>query len=134
MGYGDVAIVWAGRILGVLLFLLLLAVVVGMAALLVPEAQVTLVPYREVVEVNLELRADPEAEKASLEDLIIPARIVEAEVEQTGEIATEGQQGRPRRPGHGRDHLYQPDGQRRSRFCPGPWSARRRARRSASGR
>ena len=101
VGYGDVAIVWAGRILGVLLFVLLFAVVAGMTALLVPEAQVTLTPFREVVEVNLELRADPEAEKASVEDLVIPARIVEAEVEQTGEIATEGRKDSPDAPARG---------------------------------
>jgi hypothetical protein len=88
VGYGDVVIVWAGRILGVLLFVLFFALILGLAALVVPQAQVTLVPYRQVVEVNLEIRADPEAEKADLEDLTIPARLIQAEVEQTGEIAT----------------------------------------------
>jgi hypothetical protein len=88
IGYGDVAIVWAGRILGVLLFALFFGFVLGLAALAVPEAKVTLVPYREVVEAELDLLADPEVEKPSLSDLVIPARILEAQVEQTGETST----------------------------------------------
>lgn len=101
IGYGDMAIVWAGRVLAVLLFVFLLLLVVGLAALLVPEATVTLVPYREVVEVALELRADPEAEKPSLSDLTIPARIIEAEVEQTGELATISRKDAPDAPAIG---------------------------------
>ncbi len=101
IGYGDSVIVWAGRILGVLLFVFLLLLIVGLAAFLVPEAKVTLAPYREVVEATLELRADPEAEKASASDLVIPARIVEAEVEQTGEIATVSRRDAPDAPAMG---------------------------------
>ena len=101
MGYGDVAIVWAGRVLGVLLFVFLLLVVFGLAALLVPEAKVTLVPYQEVVEATLQLRADPDVEKPSLSDLTIPARILEAEVEQTGEIATVSKRDAPDAPAIG---------------------------------
>ena len=101
VGYGDTAIVWAGRILGILLFVFLLVMILVMAALLVPEADVTVVPFREVVEVNLELRADPDAEKASLSNLIVPARILEAEVEDTGQIATEGKRDAPDAPAIG---------------------------------
>ncbi len=101
VGYGDRVIVWAGRILGVLLFAFLLLVVVGLAALLVPEAKVTLVPYREEVEATLQLRADPEAEKPSLSSLTIPARILEAEVEETGEIATVAKKDAPDAPAIG---------------------------------
>jgi len=100
-GYGDRLIVWAGRILGILLFLFLLAMVLVLAALVVPQAQVTLVPFREVVEVDLELRADPQAEKASLTNLIIPARVLEAEVEEHGEIATVNKKDSPDAPAIG---------------------------------
>jgi hypothetical protein len=101
IGYGDTVIVWAGRILGVLLFVFLLVVVVGMAALLIPEAKVTVVPYREVVEATLQLTANPEEEKPSLTSLTIPARIVETEVEQTGEIATVSKRDAPDAPAAG---------------------------------
>ena len=101
IGYGDVAIVWAGRILGVLLLIFLLLMVIGLAVLLIPEAKVTLVPYREVVEAPLELRADPEVEKPSLSALAIPARVVEVEVEQTGEIATISKKDAPDAPARG---------------------------------
>lgn len=101
VGYGDTVIVWAGRIMGVLLFLFLLVLVVGMAALLIPEAEVTVVPYREVVEANLQLTADPEEEKPSLTSLTIPARIIETEVEQTGEIATVSKRDAPDAPAIG---------------------------------
>ncbi|MGD8627434.1 MAG: baseplate J/gp47 family protein, partial [Anaerolineae bacterium] len=101
VGYGDTAIVWAGRILGILLFIFLLVLVFSLAVLLVPEADVTLVPYREVVEVSLQLRADPEAEKASLSSLTVPARVLEAEVEDTGQIATEGKRDAPDAPAIG---------------------------------
>lgn len=101
VGYGDTAIVWTGRILGILLFVFLLVMVLGIAALVVPEAKVTIVPYREVVEVVLQLRADPDEEKANLSDSLIPARIVEAEVEQTGEIATVSKKDAPDAPATG---------------------------------
>jgi len=101
IGYGDVAIVWLGRILGVLLFAVLLLLIVALAALVVPEARVTLVPYHQSVEVSLELRADPEVEKPSLSDSAIPARIVEAQVEQTGEIATVNRKDAPDTPAIG---------------------------------
>ncbi|HSR29432.1 MAG TPA: hypothetical protein VLY63_02635, partial [Anaerolineae bacterium] len=101
IGYGDSVIVWAGRVLAVLLFLFLLVLVVGLAALLVPEGKITLVPYREVVEAKLQVRADPEVEKASASDLTIPARIVEAEVEQSGEIATVSKKDAPDAPAMG---------------------------------
>jgi len=101
IGYGDTVIVWAGRVLGILLFVFLLVVVVGMAALLIPEAKVTVVPYREVVEATLQLTANPEEEKPSLTSLTIPARIVETEVEQTGEIATVSKRDAPDAPSVG---------------------------------
>ena len=101
IGYSDRTIVWAGRVLGILLFLFLLVVVVGMAALLVPEAKVTVVPYREVVEATLELTANPEEEKPSLTSLTIPARVVETEVELTGEIATVSKRDAPDAPAVG---------------------------------
>lgn len=100
-GYGDRAIVWAGRFLGVLLFVSLLLMVLGLGALTVPQAEVTLVPYRQVVEVDLSLRADPEAEKASLTDLTVPARILEAEVEEWGQIATTSKKDAPDAPAIG---------------------------------
>ena len=101
IGYGDTVILWAGRVLGVLLFAFLLVMVVGMAALLIPEAKVTIVPYREVVEATLQLTANPEEEKPSLSSLTIPARIVETEVEQTGEIATVSKRDAPDAPATG---------------------------------
>jgi hypothetical protein len=101
IGYGDGVIVWAGRILAVLLSAFLLALVVGLAVLLIPEAKVTVVPYREIVEVGLEVRADPQEEKPDLEELLIPARILEAEVEQTGEIATVSKRDAPDAPAQG---------------------------------
>jgi hypothetical protein len=102
VGYGDRAILWASRILGVLLFAFLLFLVVALAALAIPQARVTVVPYREVVEVSLQLRADPEAEKASLTNLTIPARVLEAQVEDIGEIATVSTRDAPDAPARGR--------------------------------
>lgn len=100
-GYGDRAIVLAGRVLGILLFVVFLAVVVGAAALSIPHANVTVVPFRQPIEVTLELRADPDVEKASLATLSIPARVVQAQVEQTGEIATAGKMNAPDTPARG---------------------------------
>ncbi len=101
IGYGDRLIVWTGRVLAVLLFAFLLVLVVGLAVLLIPEAKVTVVPYREVVEAGLEVRADPQEEKADLTELVIPARILEAEVEETGEIATVSKRDAPDAPALG---------------------------------
>jgi hypothetical protein len=101
IGYGDRLIVWTGRVLAVMLAVFLVFLVLGLAALLIPEAKVTVVPYRELVEVGLEVRADPQEEKPDLEELVIPARIVEAEVEQTGEIATVSKRDAPDAPAQG---------------------------------
>ena len=101
IGYSDRAVVWAGRFLGIVLFAVLLLVVVGIAVLAVPEAKVTLTPYRQPIEVVLDLRADPTAEGASLSKLTIPARIVQAQVEQTGEIATVNKKDSPDEPATG---------------------------------
>jgi hypothetical protein len=87
--------------LGVLLSVFLLALVIVLAALVVPEAKVTLEPYREVVEVTLPIRADPEVEKPKPSELTIPARIVEAEEEQKGEIATMSKKDAPAAPAVG---------------------------------
>jgi hypothetical protein len=101
VGYGDRAIVWAGRFLGIVLFAVLLLVVVGLAVLVVPESTVTLTPYRQPIEVVLDLRADPDVEESSLEKLSIPARVVQAQVEQTGEIATINKKDSPDEPATG---------------------------------
>jgi hypothetical protein len=100
-GYGDRIIAWAGRVLAVLLFVFFLALVAVLASLVVPQAKVTVVPYREVVEVSLSIRADPEVEKASLSDSTIPARILQSEVEQTGQIATMSKKDAPDAPAVG---------------------------------
>ncbi len=101
VGYGDAVILWTGRVLGVLLFAFLLIVVATMAILLIPEAKVTLVPYGEVIETTLQVTADPEQEKPSLASLAIPARIVETEVEQTGEVSTVSKRDAPDAPATG---------------------------------
>jgi hypothetical protein len=80
IGYGDWLIIWAGRALGFLVFALLLAVIVGLAALLVPDARIALVPYRQPVVASLTVRADPGVEKASLADRVVPARLLEAQL------------------------------------------------------
>jgi Baseplate J-like protein len=101
VGYGDRAIVWAGRFLGIALFAVLLLVVVGLAVLVVPEGKVTLTPYRQPIEVVLDLRADPDLEESSLEKLAIPARVIQAQVEDTGEIATINKKDAPDEPATG---------------------------------
>jgi hypothetical protein len=101
-GYGDRLIAWLGWMLGALLLVALFALVAGLSALLVPEARVTVVPFTESVTAKLELRADPDVEKASLSDLTIPARVVEIEVEETGEVATQSKRDAPDAPATGR--------------------------------
>lgn len=100
-GYGDQIVLWASRVLGVLLFAALLLLVVGLAALAVPQAEITLVPYREEVEVDLSIRADPDAEKTSLSALTVPARILQAEVEEVGQVTTTSTKDAPDAPAIG---------------------------------
>jgi hypothetical protein len=101
VGYGDAVIVWAGRVLGLLVFVILLAVIVGLAALLVPQARIVVVPYRQPIETNLEVRADAEVERPSLEDRVIPARILEVQIEQTGQTSTLSKRDAPDAPATG---------------------------------
>jgi hypothetical protein len=100
-GYRDAALVWAGRVLGVLLFVVLLAAVAGLAFLTVPEARITVVPLRQTVETSLEIRADPNAQKASLETLTVPARLVEVEVQDSGQTPTLSTKDAPDEPAKG---------------------------------
>ncbi len=100
-GYGDRAIVWAGRLLGLVLFVFLLLLIVGLGAILVPEAKITLVPFRQPVETTLQLRADPEVSRPNSAALTIPARIVEVQVERTGDIATVSKKDAPDLPASG---------------------------------
>jgi len=100
-GYGDRAIVWAGRLLGLLLSVFLLLLIVALGAILVPEAKVTLVPFRQPVETTLQLRADPEVSRPDSAALTIPARIVEVQVERTGDIATISKKDAPDAPASG---------------------------------
>ena len=74
-GYGDRAIVWAGRFLGLALFVFLLLLILGLGAILIPEARITLVPFRQPVEATLQLRADPEVSRPNTASLTIPARV-----------------------------------------------------------
>jgi hypothetical protein len=101
VGYGDRLITWSGRIMAILLGVFFLVFLFGLVITLVPQANIALVPYRESAEVTLEIRADPEAEKASVSDLTIPARILEAEVEQTGEVSTVSRRDAPDAPATG---------------------------------
>ena len=87
-GYGDRAIVWAGRFLGLALFVFLLLLILGLGAILIPEARITLVPFRQPVEAILQLRADPEVSRPNTASLTIPARVLEVQVERTDQIAT----------------------------------------------
>jgi hypothetical protein len=100
-GYTGKAHLWLGRVLALVVFALLVTLVAGMAALTVPEARISVVPYRESVETTLQLVADPEATKSSLADLTIPARIVEVEVEQVGETPTLEKRDAPDAPAKG---------------------------------
>jgi len=101
VGYGDGLIVWLSRVLAVLLFLLLLALVAVIAVLVIPEARIVLTPYRQPANTTLDLRADPEVEKASLANLELPARILEVQVEQIGETATISKKDAPDAPAEG---------------------------------
>jgi hypothetical protein len=100
-GYGDRAIVWAGRFLGLLLFVFFLLLIFGLAAILIPEATVTLVPFRQPVETTLQLRADPETSRPNTAALTIPARVLEVQVERTGQIATVSKRDAPDAPAAG---------------------------------
>jgi hypothetical protein len=100
-GYSDRAIVWASRFVGLLLFVFLMLLILGLGALLIPEAKVTLVPFRQPVETALQLRADPEVSRPNTASLTIPARVLEVQVERTGQIATVSKRDAPDAPAIG---------------------------------
>ena len=79
------------RDVGLLLFLLMLisSVVVG-TVLLVPSAEVTLVPMREPINAQASISAVIGISSSDFERLFIPARTVVVDVEGTGEIPTTG--------------------------------------------
>jgi hypothetical protein len=62
-GYAGRGQVWVGRAMAVLLFVLLLTLVVGLAALTVPEARISVVPFRESVGPSCSLSPIPTSKR-----------------------------------------------------------------------
>jgi hypothetical protein len=100
-GGPAVAGTWAQRLVGLIISLAMLAVLVGAALVLLPEATVVLTPYSEPVGIQLELHANPQAESNSLSKAEIPARFVEVEVEDEAQVPTVSKKDAPDAPAVG---------------------------------
>ena len=79
------------RVFGYLLVGLFLVVFLGgFVYFVLPAATVTLVPGQRTVEATVLLTADPQVGEADLEQGLLPARLMETTVEDTGSVATTG--------------------------------------------
>ena len=92
---------WGERIFAAFVFVLALSVLMASALLIVPSAEVTLVPAGEAVNATLQVQADPELELINYETAQIPARVVRAQIEGTAQIPTTGTRDAPDEPARG---------------------------------
>jgi hypothetical protein len=93
---------WSERIFAAFVFVVTLSVLLASALLIVPSAEVTLVPAGEAVNATLQVQADPELETINYETGQIPARVVKAQIEGTAQIPTTGTKDAPDEPARGK--------------------------------
>jgi len=79
----------------------LIVLVIALALLLVPVAEVHIVPGQEPVAVTVTLQADPQFERADAESGLVPARRVAVRVERRGQVTTTGRRDAPDAPASG---------------------------------
>ena len=72
-----------------------LALMMGMAVLLLPQATVTLVPAKSVVVSSIDVTAQVGIEQPSYANRVVPARVVQARVESSGTVPTTGSDDAP---------------------------------------
>jgi len=76
--------IFIGSLIGLLLFFFLIYIL--------PAATITLVPGRDVINLTVALTADANIDEPDYEAAIIPARLLETNIEEVGSIATTGAQ------------------------------------------
>jgi len=92
---------WGERAFAALVFVLALSALLTSALLIVPSAEVTLVPASEAVNATVQVQADPELERINYEAGQIPARVVKAQIEGTAQIPVTGTKDAPDEPARG---------------------------------
>ncbi|MGA9350263.1 MAG: baseplate J/gp47 family protein [Anaerolineae bacterium] len=93
---------WGERIFAAFVFVVALSALLASALLIVPSAEVILVPAGEAVNATLQVQADPELERINYETGQIPARVVKAQIEGTAQIPTTGTKDAPDEPAGGK--------------------------------
>jgi len=86
---------WLHYVLAFVLMLAVLAVLGAGAALIVPNAQITLIPSNQPVGTKLNVVVDPNIKAVDYTRLRVPATVVYAEVEGNAQVATSGQKDLP---------------------------------------
>lgn len=92
---------WGERIFAACIFVVALSVLLASALLIVPSAEVTLVPASEAVNAIVQVQADPELERINYDRGQIPAWVVEAQLEGTAQIPVTGAKDAPDEPAGG---------------------------------
>jgi len=93
---------WGERIFAAFVFVVALSALLASALLIVPSAEVILLPAGEAVNATLQVEADPELETINYETGQIPARVVQAQIEGTAQIPTTGTKDAPDEPARGK--------------------------------
>ncbi|MBN1935710.1 MAG: baseplate J/gp47 family protein [Anaerolineae bacterium] len=81
---------WWNWVLGPLIIVLVMAAIVWSGVMIVPSATIGVVPAREPVGVSLIVEADPMQRYVDWERLRLPARFVQVDVVERGEVETTG--------------------------------------------
>jgi len=92
---------WGERIFGALVFLIALSSLVAIALLIVPSAEITLVPANEAVDATVQIQADPELEMIDYQAGQIPARVVQVQIDGKAQIPVSGTKDAPDEPARG---------------------------------
>jgi hypothetical protein len=80
------------RIIRVIVLVMLLGITLAAVYVLVPGATVTLIPAQELVQVEAQIIADPQALSVDIQNAVIPAITLRVEVEETGTVPATGTQ------------------------------------------
>jgi len=92
---------WGERIFGALVFLVAASSLLAVALLIVPSAEIALVPASEAVDATVQVRADPELDMIDYDAGQIPAQVVQAQIEGTAQIPVSGTKDAPDEPARG---------------------------------
>jgi len=92
---------WGERLVAALLLVIMVLLVGTLLALVVPSAEVTLVPVQQSVYLAIPVRASPDVQAVDVENMLVPGEVMQVRVAGRGQIPTTGSRDAPDAPATG---------------------------------